>query len=130
MNDKYQGLFEGSASLCVSANACRIFTEGNCRISFCTNEPSDVCYSRSTWGNRARDIEAACATDAGGYQYPPAPELWTEVAIRLNTDWGLLSTASGYKEISIEEEKAQRRAFQKATSEANGLENRVCVPAL
>ncbi|CAN9271385.1 unnamed protein product [Alternaria alternata] len=124
MNDKYQGLFEGSDSLCVFANACRIFTEGNCRISFCNNEPSDVCYSRSTWGDRARDIEAACAPNDGGYQYPPAPELWTEVAIRLNTDWGRLSTESGYKEISIEEEKAELRTFYEATSEANEIESR------
>jgi len=130
MNDKYQGLFEGSDSLCVFANACRIFTEGNCRISFCNNEPSDVCYSRSTWGDRARDIEAACAPNDGGYQYPPAPELWTEVAIRLNTDWGRLSTESGYKEISIEEEKAELRTFYEATSEANEIESLVCVLAL
>jgi hypothetical protein len=41
-----------------------------------------------------------------------------------------LSTESGYKEISIEEEKAELRTFYEATSEANEIESRVCVLAL
>jgi hypothetical protein len=121
-------------SICVNAGECRIWSEGNCRISFCNNEDLQVCDAGSSWGGRARAIEDACADNTGGYQSPAPPADWTEVAIRLNSDWRLMSASAGptYREITVEENRAELRALEaeigsfSAVSKANGLKNRVC----
>lgn len=125
-------------SVCVIPRECRIWTQGNCRISFCNNENYEVCDSASSWGSRARAIEDGCDESTGGYQSPAPPADWTEVAIRLNTNWRLMSTATAtsYKEITVEENKAELQTLMAeidssaAVSEANGLKNRVCTSAL
>ncbi|CAN9407559.1 unnamed protein product [Alternaria sp. RS040] len=119
-------------SVCVIPRECRIWTQGNCRISFCNNENYEVCDSASSWGSRARAIEDGCDESTGGYQSPAPPADWTEVAIRLNTNWRLMSTATAtsYKEITVEENKAELQTLMAeidspaAVSEANGLKNR------
>ncbi|KAI4954067.1 hypothetical protein J4E91_001776 [Alternaria rosae] len=116
-------------SVCVIPRECRIWTRGNCRISFCNNENYEVCDSASGWGGRARAIEDGCAEDTGGYQSPAPPADWSEVAIRLNTEWRLMSTATAtsYKEITVEENKAELQSLVAeiaAASEVNELESR------
>ncbi|KAI8716913.1 hypothetical protein NCS52_00985900 [Fusarium sp. LHS14.1] len=74
--------------VCVNQRACRIFREGNCRISFCNNEDKEVCDSSKEWGRRTSAIISYCEPDdGGGYESPAEPKPWTEVAIRANTDW-------------------------------------------
>lgn len=124
-------------SVCVIPRECRIWTRGNCRISFCNNEEYEVCDSASSWGGRARAIEDGCAEDTGGYQSPAPPADWTEVAIRLATEWRLMSTAAAtsYKEITVEENKAELQTLVAeidslaAASQVNELESRVCTPS-
>ena len=137
----YFGEGDPSFSVCVNANVCRIWTEGNCRISFCNNEGYEVCDPASTWGGRARDIESNCkSSDSGGYQSKAPPQDWSEVAIRLNTNWRLMSTSNAgeieYKEMSVKENEAELRALYEdiesvvAASGANELEGRVCILTL
>jgi hypothetical protein len=128
-------------SVCVNAHVCHIWTEGNCRISFCNNEGYEICDPASTWGGRARDIESNCkSSDSGGYQSKAPAQDWSEVAIRLNTNWRLISTSKSaeieYKEISVQENEAELRALYEdidslaAVSGANELDSRVRIPTL
>ncbi|KAL6154037.1 hypothetical protein ACJQWK_01384 [Exserohilum turcicum] len=103
-----------TTEVCVFAGACRVWTQGNCRISFCNNEQYDSCDVNNTWGDRARAIESRCRpVDQGGFQSKPAPQDWTEVAIRLNTDWRVSpKLAPGeidYEDMSVEENAAELR---------------------
>lgn len=123
-------------NVCVDQNYCRIWKQGNCRISFCNNEPDLQCDPASTWGSRARAIEDGCKSqDMGGYQSKPPPQEWTEVAIRLNTNWRVFSDQLAYQEMSVEENKAELQALYdsiesvKPRSEPDGLQIRVRTPA-
>jgi hypothetical protein len=122
---------------CVDQDYCRIWTQGNCRISFCNNEPDLQCDPASTWGNRARAIEAGCKYQKmGGYESKAPPQKWTEVAIRLSTEWRVFSDQLVYKEMSVEENKAELRAMYDgiesvapASSGVDELQSRVCTTA-
>lgn len=120
--NSYFGEVDPNRSVCLNPRACRVWTEGNCRISFCNNENFEICNPASTWGGRARNIESECkSSNTGGYQSTPPPEPWSEVAIRLNTDWRRLPASLVYEEMSTEENKVQ---MQTLDVEANGLETR------
>ncbi|WAO92227.1 Hypothetical protein NCS54_00972400 [Fusarium falciforme] len=91
--------------VCVNQRACRIFREGNCRISFCNNEDKEVCDSSKEWGRRTKAIISYCEPDdGGGYESPAEPKPWTEVAIRANTDWKAAMKAAASEPAGVAEE--------------------------
>ena len=91
--------------VCVNQRACRIFREGNCRISFCNNEDKEVCDSSKEWGRRTKAIISYCEPDdGGGYESPAEPKPWTEVAIRANTDWKAAMKAAAGESAGVTEE--------------------------
>lgn len=94
-----------------------------------------MCRSNQEWGRRTHDIIDFCSArddfGEGGYETPPEPEPWTEVAVRNNDEWRLLMdsagfTASAYQEMSIEENAAEVEAMEamKKNDESPGDERR------
>jgi hypothetical protein len=113
----YFGEGDVDPSVCVNPRVCRVWKEGNCRISFCNNEDFEVCYAGSRWGGRTKDIIDFCQpTEQGGYQSPAEPEPWTEVAVRSDQEWRKLSEAAdggvSYEEMSVAQNSAQVKQIE------------------
>jgi hypothetical protein len=117
---------------------CRIWRQGNCRISFCNNEDSESCDSNQEWGRRTNAIIDYCGPDAGGYQSAPEPKPWTEVAVRTNTDWfmaaggpdAVMNAADGvgkvaYEELTVEENEAEVERMESLARQLSAQTNQL-----
>ncbi|RYO82828.1 hypothetical protein DL766_006246 [Monosporascus sp. MC13-8B] len=112
--------------VCVNPNACRIWKNGNCRISFCNKERSKSCQQNTQWDRHARSVIAACRPGEGGYDSPDHSARWTEVAVRANYDWFIPEDGKGimppdsqsaviYQEMSIEENAEGVKRLEEAS---------------
>ncbi|KAM0421371.1 hypothetical protein ACHAPT_010906 [Fusarium lateritium] len=120
--------------VCVKERNCRIFREGNCRISFCNNEDKEVCESSKEWGRRTDAIISYCEPDdGGGYETAAEPKPWTEVAIRANTEWrlaALKNAATGKVDgateevMTVEENAAEVKQIEKEQGAKHALHAR------
>lgn len=119
-------------SVCVKSRDCRVFTQGNCRISLCSNEDTETCDSNTEWGRRAKAIVDYCEDDSsGGYDAPAASKPWTEVALRAASEFRMAaangkSVPAPYQErlMTVEENDAEVQRIEAGAS-AQRLKKRV-----
>ncbi len=123
-------------TVCVNPRQCRIWRQGNCRISFCNNENTEACDSSNEWGRRTDDIISFCGPNEGGYESAPEPKPWTEVAVRANTDFFMGATANAnaaadtndvegfkYEELTVEENQAELKRLEALAEQISAQTN-------